>query len=205
MSDAAPPPGRVRFYAAVSLDGYLADTDGSVEWLYAFSEPDEGDYGYAAFYASIGALVMGHATYRQVRTFGDWPYPGKPCVVFAHAPDADTEHPQEVTFTTGPIASVVEELRPAGDIWLVGGAELLASFRRGEFVDEYLLTVMPVLLGDGVPLFRGGLPRQTLQLKASLGYGSGVVQLSYAVEASGPSLPPSTGSPPGGSARASSV
>ncbi len=172
----------VALYIATSLDGFIADRDGGVGWLDAVATESGEDYGYADFYASVGALVMGRVTYEQVLGFGDWPYPGKPTFVFSHAPP-EGEHP-DVTFVSGDPAEVVASLREQvdGDLWLVGGGGLVASFRAAGLIDEYILSVIPVLLGEGIPLFEGAQPHAALRLVEAQSYASGVVQLRYAAE-----------------------
>lgn len=170
----------VVLYIATSLDGFIADRDGGVGWLDRFTDPADGDYGYADFYAGIGAVAMGRATYEQVLGFGDWPYSDKPTFVFSHAP-ADGER-LDVTFTSGDPAEVVASLRDRveGGLWLVGGGKLVASFREQDLIDEYLITVLPVLLGEGIPLFPGTQPEASLQTTAVRHFESGVVQLHSA-------------------------
>lgn len=180
---------KVVLYIAASLDGFIADRDGGVDWLDRFTDPADGDYGYADFYDGVGALVMGRTTYDQVRGFGDWPYPSKPTVVFAHDPP-DADRP-DVSFTSGDPAEVVASLRkqmdgdpgsgPGQVLWLVGGGELIASFRERGLIDEIILTVIPVLLGEGVPLFVGAQPEAALRLIDVQRFESDIVQLHYRV------------------------
>ena len=171
---------RVVLYIAASLDGFIADHESGVDWLERFTEPADGDYGYTKFYRSVGALVMGRTTYDQVRGFGDWPYPGKPTVVFTHDPPEDKQQP-DVSFTADDPAEVVASLRERteGDLWLVGGGGLIASFREKGLIDEIILTVIPVLLGEGVPLFPGAQPEAPLHLIDVQRFESGIVQLHY--------------------------
>ena len=170
----------VVLYIATSLDGFIADRDGGVGWLDRFTDPADGDYGYTDFYAGIGAVAMGRTTYEQVLGFGAWPYSGKLTVVFTHAPP-EGEHP-DVTFTSDDPADVVPSLRDEieGDLWLVGGGKFIASFRAQGLIGEYIITVIPVLLGEGIPLFVGTQPEASLQTTAVQHFESGVVQLRYA-------------------------
>lgn len=171
----------VRLCIAASLDGFIADADGGVDWL---SEVSSGagsneDYGYAEFYDSVGSLVMGRKTYEQVLGFGDWPYAGKPTYVFSRsAPEG--EHPHAAFVSDSATDFISRLLRGRGDdVWLVGGAGLIASFREHGLIDEYVLSIMPVVLGEGVPLFEGKQPKALLQLAEARSYESGVVQLRY--------------------------
>ena len=170
----------VILYIATSLDGFIADRDGGVGWLDDIhpSEAD-GDYGYVEFYDSVGALIMGRATYDQVLDFGAWPYPGKPTFVFTSNPP-NGDHPN-VEFVSGNPKAFVEGLkaRPEQDIWLVGGGKLIASFREQGLIDRYIITIIPVLLGEGIPLFAGGQPGETLRLEEMKRFDSGLAQLKY--------------------------
>lgn len=171
---------RVKLYIATSLDGYIADREGGVGWLSeaAASETDE-DYGYEVFYKSIGSLAMGRKTYEQVLSFGAWPYAGKPSFVFSKDPP-EGKHPHVEFVSESPEAFVSNRVSEGGeDLWLVGGAGLVASFREHGLIDEYIISIMPVLLGEGIPLFDGAQPKASLDLANVQSYDSGVVQLRY--------------------------
>ncbi len=165
---------RVILYIAMSLDGYIADSKGGVDWLSVF----EGDYGYSAFYDTIDTLIMGRTTYHQILSFGvAWPYPGKKCYVFTRR-----DHPADpnVTFIGGEIPPVIEDMKskPGKHIWLVGGAALANSFMHHSLIDEFWIAVIPVILGDGVRLFQAGNPRETLRLQRQEQFGD-VIILQY--------------------------
>ncbi len=166
------------YYVAASLDGYIATPDGGVGWLSRFEGAGE-DYGYAAFYASVNAILLGSRTYEQVLTFGSWPYPGLPCWVFSRR--RIEGGPPEVTVTAQSPAEVVAELeaRRLGRAWLVGGGKIAASFRAQGLISEYIISVIPVILGAGLPLFGAPGPEENLRLAETTPYRSGVVQLRY--------------------------
>ncbi|WP_271411453.1 dihydrofolate reductase family protein [Pseudomonas sp. Q1-7] len=166
------------YYVAASLDGYIARPDGRVDWLEAIEESGD-DHGYQAFYDSIDGLLMGRATYETLLAFGgDWPYPGKPCLVLARgdlppaAPDVRINHDTP--------AQAIEQLAAAGckRIWLVGGGSLAGSCYSAGLLDELVVSVIPHLLGAGIPLFAAGLERR-LQLREQRSFPTGVVQLHY--------------------------
>ena len=169
----------VVYYAAASLDGFIATPDGSVEWLEPFEASGE-DYGYAEFLASIDALVMGSRTYEQALTFGPWPYAEKPAVVLsgrslpAVAPSvivADAAPPDAVD-----LLAANEGVRR---IWLVGGGAVAGAFQTAELIDEYVVSIMPVLLGGGVGLLGGKGSMGRVLLTSSRTYADGVVQNAY--------------------------
>ena len=165
----------VVYYVAASVDGYIAMPDGAVDWLAPFHTAGD-DYGYGAFLATLGGIVMGRRTYDQVRGFGPWPYTGLDCRVVTSRPLS--EAPDWVT----PVATPAEAVAGWADrrVWLVGGTTLLDGFRAAKLVREYHAFVMPVLLGGGVPLFHTG-PAASLQLISAAGLPSGVVEFRYRV------------------------
>ncbi len=172
---------KVVLYIATSLDGYIARSNGSVDWL-PMGEADE-DFGYADFYESVDVLAMGRTTYEQVLSFGEWAYPGKPSYVFTR--QALTSDRPDVFFTSILPDQFVRERALQGwhRIWLVGGAALIADFMKLDLVDQYILSIMPVILGNGIPLFSSPNPETALQLTDVQQYRSiGVMQLTYEIK-----------------------
>ena len=155
------------YYVAASLDGLIATPDGGIEWLKPYEGTGE-DYGYGEFYASVEAVLLGRATYETCLQFPEWPYPGKPYWVFSRS---NGNTPQ----------SVVAEMKARGlrRAWLVGGGKLAAAFRAAGLITEHIVSVVPVVLGAGIPLFDGPGPAQQLRLLSSRAYPSGIVQLRY--------------------------
>lgn len=170
--------GLVQCYIAASLDGYIADPDGGVEWLERFQGGDD-DYGYEEFFEQLGAIVVGASTYEQIPDLGGWPYGDVPAWVFTHR-DLPEWHGADVTFTSGAPASVVAHIKRAveGNVWLVGGADLLAQFLAARLLDELILFVVPVLLGKGIPLFRD-TGATDLELVSARARGGGLAELRY--------------------------
>ncbi|MHB0937135.1 MAG: dihydrofolate reductase family protein [Armatimonadota bacterium] len=168
----------VVLYIACSLDGFIATPEHGLEWLPPLEQAGE-DYGYRAFYDAVDAVLMGSGTYEQVLRLGPWPYADKPCWVFSRRRLA-VEQPG-VVFTAQPPKAVVEELTERGlqRAWLVGGGKLLAAFREEQLVTEYIISIIPIILGAGIPLFPPPGPRETLRLVESRAYASGLVQLRY--------------------------
>jgi dihydrofolate reductase len=166
------------YYVASSLDGFIATSDGAVEWLSSFGTSAD-DSGYQAFYATVDALLMGSRTYEQILGFGGWPYPGKPCWVFSHR-DLPVSC-SEVRLTRRTPLEVVSELQTHGlrRAWLVGGGQLAAAFRAQRLITDYIVTVFPVLLGDGLPMFGAAGAQEQLSLLSSRPLSNGIIQLSY--------------------------
>lgn len=172
--------GKVVLYIASSLDGYIARSDGGISWLDDFPL-DEEDYGYGALLERTGALVMGANTYRQVLGFGEWPYRGLAVYVMTHgkltvSPDARVEA------YDGKPKPLVERIQAetGKDVWLVGGAQVIRAFLEADLIDEYIISVIPVMLGDGIPLFPGvAIQPRAVELFGVKSYPNGVAQLHY--------------------------
>ena len=165
----------VSLFIAASLDGFTADPEGGIGWLFT----DE-DYGYEAFFASVGALVMGRRTYEHVLGYGAWPYGSTPAIVLTTKSSMSAAAPS-VSFTSGQPVDILQTLdMPQGKkLWLAAGAQGASDFARAGLIDEVVLSIHPVLLGGGAPLFEEPRPRQDLDLVDSRSYESGLVQLTY--------------------------
>lgn len=169
---------RVVLYISLSLDGYIADAGGGVGWL-GGQDPDYmGDYGYEAFIHTVDTVLMGARTYRQVTeelSPDCWPYQGMETYILTHRPEIDTP---ECRFVDGSPTELLHRLRQeeGGDIWICGGADLIRQCIRE--IDEFHLSIMPILLGNGTPLFPEGRPPLTLCLTA-LRQENGVIDCVY--------------------------
>ena len=146
---------RTLYYTATTLDGYLADEHDSLEWLFKQEQDKDGALSYDAFIAGIGAIAMGRTTYEWVldHTGGKWDY-SQPSWVFTHRelPSVDGD----VRFVQGDVAQVHAEMAAAADgkdVWVVGGGDLAAQFAEAGLLDQLLLSIAPVTLGAGRPLF----------------------------------------------------
>ncbi len=160
---------KVILYIAVSLDGYIADRNGGVDWLKGENPDYPGDCGYGDFAQNIDTVVMGRRTYDQIVTElspGEWVYHGMNSYVLTHRPG---ESSQEILFTGETPSGLVERLKkePGKDIWICGGADLVHQLMCGDEIDEYHLTVIPVLLGNGIRLFSPTDRQLTLHLVRS--------------------------------------
>ena len=170
---------RCSVFIATSLDGYIARRDGGIDWLHSVDMPGE-NYGYQAFFDSVDALVLGRKSYDVVLGFPEWTYPGKRCVVLTHRP-AESLHGEE--FYSGDVKALVQQLGDSGVRRIyVDGGEVIRQFLKAGFIDDMTISVIPVLLGDGIRLFVGGEPEQRLKLESSQSWESGLAQLRYRVE-----------------------
>lgn len=164
-------------YVATSLDGYIARANGDIDWLPS-SENNEEDYGYNDFYNSIDALVMGSNTYEQILGFTEWAYPGKLSYILTGR-NLSATRPDILLIKNG-IEAVIEDTKKRNyqRIWLVGGAKIIASFIDRQLVDEYIITIIPIILGSGIFLYQS-LRELHLNLIEVKSYTDGVVQLYY--------------------------
>lgn len=149
---------RMTFNTATTLDGFLADEHDSLEWLFVQEHDDSGPFGFEEFMAGIGAIAMGATTYEWIvdhltRTGEAWSYT-QPAWVFTHrelTPIGDG-----IRFTSAPVKEVYDEMVAAAagkDLWVVGGGGLAAEFAAEGLLDEVVVSIAPVFLGAGRPLF----------------------------------------------------
>lgn len=178
-------PIRSSVFIAVSLDGFIARTDGNLDWLIGASDNTTEDFGYADFMAGIDALVMGRSTFETALTFDAWPYDGKRVTVLSSRL-RDTDFPAslvgQVEIHPGPVAALLRELETSGVTHLyVDGGKTIRSFLEAGHIDDITLTRIPVLIGSGIPLF-GTLPRDiVLQHLKTTAFDNGFVQSHYRV------------------------
>ncbi|MDZ5783516.1 dihydrofolate reductase family protein [Marinococcus luteus] len=150
----------VILFIAVSLDGYIADAEGNIDWL--MKAGGEGDNGYDEMYRRVDTVVMGRKTYEHVLVLTDsFPYRDKDCYVFSTS-SLDGGGP--VTFVQGDVTKWLQNKQQESGtgIWLVGGADIIDPLLNEELIDEYIITFTPDLLGSGIPLFkqRPGQPKR---------------------------------------------
>jgi dihydrofolate reductase len=170
--------GEVVLYAAVSLDGSLAEAGDGLGFL---DDVTDAGQTYEAFLAQVGALLMGRRTYEVARSVQPWPYPGLPCVVVT-AGDLD-DRPCEVSTDAGhDLPGLVARLREHGRVWVVGGGVLVRQMLADGLLDELDLTVTPHLLGGGVPLWGERTGRHRLRLVETRQFSSGAMRLRYLVD-----------------------
>ena len=190
---------KTQYYCAASLDGYIAETDDSLAWLFNYKGSFEGDGvesgpmseggAYEQFYEGVGALVSGSTTYEFVLDHlaedSEWPYKGKPYWVLS---SRDLPLPRgeqvDVRIVDAKVADLFDQMITAAgerNLWIVGGGNVASQFADEGLLDEVLVTIVPVVLGEGKPLFDRRLPGGPMQLTGSRRFDSGMVELSYEI------------------------
>jgi dihydrofolate reductase len=184
-----------QYYCASSLDGYIAEADDTLDWLLGYkgtfkgegAEPIKG--GYERYYEGVGALVMGSTTYEFILGHEaegtGWPYGGKPAWVLS---SRDLPKPEgedvDVRIANAQVKALYDEMIAAAgerDLWVVGGGNVASQFADEGLLDEVLVTVVPVVLGDGKPLFDRRLPGGPMQLRGARAFDNGMVELRYEI------------------------
>lgn len=150
----------VSVYVATSLDGFIADSDGGIDWLTEIPNPEKSDFGFAEFVAGIDAIVLGRKTFETVLGFGSWPY-SKPVFVLSNTLDSiPDELVGSAEILSGDVEGLVGQLEKRGYTNLyVDGGRVIQNFLEADLVDEMIITRVPILLGGGIPLF-GALARR---------------------------------------------
>lgn len=179
------------YYCTISLDGYLADAEGSTSWMHG--APGE-DYGFAEFYRGAVALLLGRKTYERMQDSGDYfPYADKPVYVFSRNADMRRAAPSVQIISDTTPETFVARLKlkddgvgpgagadPAGPLWLGGGSQLASALYAAGLIDEIVLHVQPIILGGGLPFLAGaGLRDRGLELQECSRAPGGFVKLRY--------------------------
>ncbi|MCC7053120.1 MAG: dihydrofolate reductase [Gemmatimonadaceae bacterium] len=167
----------VSAYIAVSLDNFIARDDGALDWLEGVQDAGGDDYGYAAFMDTVDAVVLGRNTYDSVCTFDLWPFDTKRVIVVTNRP-LQPAHGEEAY--AGALTPLMEQLGRDGvrRVYLDGGAAIRQGLDE-RLVDDMTLSIVPVLLGTGRPLFTRGLPESQWALVSVESHPTGLVQIRY--------------------------
>jgi len=172
---------KIIVHIATSADGYIARKDDELEWLINRPAP-KGFYGLPAFERTIDTKLLGRRTFDWSRKMGA-PFGGKTQdFVFTHHPSRDPP-PRGVEFVTESVSDFVSRLRAAegSNIWLMGGGGLIASFLDAGAIDEFIVSIVPVFIGEGIPLIAPKHRNTPLSLRSVKSFPDGVVQVHYDV------------------------
>lgn len=169
-------------YIATSLDGFIARPDGNLDWLTSIPQPENGDdYGYSDLLKSIGTTVMGRKTYEEIIGFGgEWPYVGIDSYVVTTNNDFTIQSPDTYRLTEN-VKDFLTDLKSKTDkdIWLIGGGQLITKLINENVLDRMIITIIPKIIGEGVPLFANKPNETNWKLIEAKTYDTGVVSLIY--------------------------
>ena len=171
---------KIVLFIAMSLDGYIADMDGKVDWLAGQDSNVEGDDSYADFINSVDTVIMGWTTYHQIVTDlspGEWVYDNLQSYVITHR---DCSPKSNVTFVSENPCTLVNSLKQKNgkDIWICGGADIVHQLMQNNLIDKYHISVIPTILGNGIRLFDVIDQKTDLRLITSKN-SNGIVELVY--------------------------
>lgn len=167
-------------YIAMSLDGYIARNNDDIDWLNIVEKEGE-DYGYAEFTSSVDTVILGRKTYDKVVAMGyPNPHPDKDMIIISRASKPTKEN---ISYYSGDLKSLINELKAkeGKNIYCDGGAELVTELLKLDLIDEMIISIIPILLGEGIKLFKDGRPENKLKLLESKGFEKGLVQVRYEV------------------------
>lgn len=170
-------------FIAMSLDGYIARPDGDVSWLPTSGAPEDGDYGYGDFMSDIDTVVYGRKTFEKILTMGFWPYENERIVVLSSgSPDIPEDRRMQVEVMNLQPGALLERLGREGSKGAyVDGGVTIQRFLRAGALDRLIVTIIPVLIGSGIPLF-GDLSQDVpLDLESSRVFSNGMIQCHYRV------------------------
>ena len=176
-------PRKIIVYIATSADGYIARRDGDFSWL--DRPPVKGDYGMAKFYKRVDTAIMGRKTYDVGVKMSQTGYPGKHNFVFSRK--GRKSDAANVEFVNEDVTSFARRVRrvPGKHIWLVGGGSIIAAFLDAKLIDEFIIHVIPLFIGEGIPLIHPRHRNVPLELVKMRSYPDGVVRLHYRVASVG--------------------
>lgn len=171
---------KISLFIAMSLDGYIAKPNDDLSFLNLVEKEGE-DYGYAKFIGTIDTIIVGRKTYDYVlKNIGSSHYDNGQRDVYVIT-RTERQNAGRTTFYTGDLTELVKKLKSekGKNIYCDGGAEVINILLKHNLIDEFIISVIPVLLGNGTRLFKDGRPEQTLTLVTSQTFETGLVQLHY--------------------------
>jgi dihydrofolate reductase len=169
---------KVILFIAASLDGYIATPDEDLSFLSIVQQEGE-DYGYSEFIEHIDTVIMGRKTYDWItKEMNEFPHSDKDTYIITRTPRPENG---KIRFFTGDLSDLVHRLKldSGKNIFIDGGSEIIDVLLKDNLIDELIISIIPILLGDGIRLFKDGRPELRLKLMHSECYGTGLVQLHY--------------------------
>lgn len=171
-------PRKLVLYIAMSLDGYIAKPNDDIAFLSVVEREGE-DYGYGDFVKTVDTVIVGRKTYDKVISMGiEYPHTGKDTFVVTRTPKPSVGR---VNYYTGDLSALVHRLKsmPGKNIYCDGGAEIVNALLKADLLDEFVISIIPVLLGSGTRLFHEKRPENRLELVSLKSFASGLAQLHY--------------------------
>jgi len=161
---------RVILYIAQSLDGFIARKNKSVDWLDAYFNKELAK-NHKTFFNKIDSVIVGNTTQKQFPQ----KYEGKPTFVFSRKQKGQDEN---ITYVNGKVSTVIKKYNPKGNVWVVGGSDIISQFLKEDLIDEMRIFTMPELLGNGIPLFKKSNMQRKFKLMTTITHGE-VVEVRY--------------------------
>ena len=168
-------------FIATSIDGFIADKNGGIAWLNSIPNPDNLDMGYVAFMETVDAIVMGRNTFEIVCSFDmDWPYTIHVFVLSNSLKEISEEYQNKAFLVSGGLDNILDSIHQKGfnSLYIDGGATI-QNFLKEDLIDDLILSTIPVILGEGIPLFSSLPEPLNFELKNSRTYLNQLVQRHY--------------------------
>ncbi len=172
---------KIKLYIAVSLDGYIARPDGDLDWLLTYPMHTGAEYGYKDLMDSIDTVIMGNLTYQELIVMSiDWPYKDKSTYILTRYKN-NLPPKENVTYLTDDVIETIHQLKQqeGKDIWLMGGGQVITLLLNHDLVDEMQISYVPVILGEGIPLFPNKPKESKWELVNSTAFDSGILKVDY--------------------------
>lgn len=172
---------RNKVFIATSIDGFIADANGGIDWLNSVPNPENSDMGYNKFIGEVDALIMGRNTFETVAGFDiDWPYQKPVFVLSSSLQSIPVEYQDKVELVKGTLNEVLEAIHNKGfkNLYIDGG-KTIQSFLSLGLIDDIIISTIPVLLGDGIPLFGKTVQKMDFELIKSEVFLNAIVQSHY--------------------------
>jgi dihydrofolate reductase len=177
---------KTQYFCAATLDGFIADSDDGIDWLQNFRSGYEGpgesvQDAINSYLDGVGALVMGSSTYEYILTH-DWPYGDRPSWVLTSR-ELPVAEGADIRFHDGPVADIHDEMLAAAgerDLWVVGGGPVASELVAAGLLDELLVTIVPIILGAGKPLFSAPIDKG-MTLLGMRPFANGMFELRYSL------------------------
>ncbi len=172
---------KIVLYIATSIDGFIAKPDGNLDWLTHFPNPTNEDYGYNELLCNCESIILGRKTFTEINKFDiEWPYSNHKTYVISHQKNFKINSPNTKLYN-GNLKDLIKKIKnnTSKNCWVVGGGKLVESLLNQNLIDEMIISIIPVLLGHGIPLFYESNSESKWELNDVQKYDSGILTLTY--------------------------